>query len=61
MTGYGGMITFYISGNNTHVRMFLNNLKIISLAESLGGVETLIEQPSTMTHSSIDKKEGKGY
>ena len=57
MSGYGGMITFYISGNNTHVRMFLNNLKIISLAESLGGVETLIEQPSTMTHSSIDSKE----
>ena len=57
MKGYGGMISFYISGNSQHVKLFFKNLRLISVAESLGGIETLIEQPASMTHSSVDKNE----
>ncbi len=53
MRGYGGMISFEIEGGIYEARRFLSNLKIISLAESLGGVESLIEHPATMTHMSV--------
>jgi len=51
--GYGGMITFELNGDIQTARQFLENLKLISVAESLGGVESLIEQPAVMTHSSL--------
>lgn len=57
MKGYGGMISFYINGDLIEIEKFLNKLKNIPLAESLGGIETLICHPSSMTHSSIEKKE----
>ncbi len=57
MTGSGGMISFKISGGLKEAKSFLENLKIFSLAESLGGVESLIELPALMTHSSIPKKQ----
>lgn len=57
MSGFGGMLSFEIKGNLKEAKRFLENLKIISLAESLGGVESLIEHPALMTHSSIPKKE----
>lgn len=57
MSGYGAMITFYIKGGIDESLKFLNRLKTIPVAESLGGVETLIEHPATMTHASIPKKE----
>ncbi len=53
MSGFGGMITFYIKGGMTESRQFLEKVKIFSLAESLGGVESLIEHPAIMTHASV--------
>lgn len=57
MLGFGGMLSFEIKGNLKDAKQLLRNLKIISLAESLGGVESLIEHPASMTHSSIPQKE----
>lgn len=50
MSGFGGMVTFFLKRN---AREFLENLKLFSLAESLGGVESLIDHPALMTHASI--------
>lgn len=57
MTGPGGMISFYLKGTLEETTKFLESLKHIPIAESLGGVETLIEHPALMTHSGIDKEE----
>lgn len=53
MRGMGGMITFFIKGDLTTARRFLETVKIFTLAESLGGVESLIEHPAIMTHASV--------
>lgn len=53
MYGFGGMITFYIKGGLDSARKFLENVNVFSLAESLGGVESLIEHPAIMTHASV--------
>lgn len=53
MMGFGGMITFYIKGDLRTARSFLERVNIFSLAESLGGVESLIEHPAIMTHASV--------
>lgn len=53
MSGFGGMITFYIKGGMDESRTFLSSLKVFALAESLGGVESLIEHPAIMTHASV--------
>jgi cystathionine beta-lyase len=54
MRDFGGMVSFnYKSGQKTDAVKFLENLKIITLAESLGGVESLANHPATMTHASI--------
>jgi cystathionine gamma-lyase len=53
MQGFGGMITFFIKGGLAESRTFLENVKVFSLAESLGGVESLIEHPAIMTHASV--------
>lgn len=57
MSGFGGMISFEIDGGLEEARTFLENLKIFSLAESLGGVESLVEHPALMTHASIPRME----
>ena len=57
MSGFGGMLSFEIKGGLTEAKAFLENLKIFSLAESLGGVESLIEHPALMTHASISKED----
>ncbi len=58
MTGFGGMISFKLNnGNITKVNSFVKKLKIISLAESLGGVESLVCYPPTMTHGSIPEEQ----
>ncbi len=49
----GGMISLRIKGDEAQVRSFLGNLKYFKLAESLGGVESLIEVPALMTHASL--------
>lgn len=56
MSGHGGMITFFIKGGLKESRKFLKKVKIFALAESLGGVESLIEHPAIMTHASVPKK-----
>ncbi len=53
MADFGGMITIYLKGDLAKARTFLQNVKIFALAESLGGVESLIEHPAIMTHASV--------
>lgn len=53
MSGFGGMITFYVKGGISSARTLLENVKVFALAESLGGVESLIEHPAIMTHASV--------
>jgi len=56
MSGYGGMITFFLKGGLKASRKFLENVNVFALAESLGGVESLIEHPAIMTHASVPKE-----
>lgn len=56
MKGFGGMITFFVKGGLKESKRFLESVQIFSLAESLGGVESLIEHPAIMTHHSVPKK-----
>ena len=56
MSGFGGMMSIVLDTNLEGANTFLSHLKIFTLAESLGGVESLIEHPAIMTHASIDKK-----
>jgi cystathionine beta-lyase/cystathionine gamma-synthase len=51
------MISFEIKGGEKEAVQFLESLELFTLAESLGGVESLIEHPGLMTHSSITAKE----
>jgi cystathionine gamma-lyase len=53
MKGFGGMLTFEIQGGLPAARKFLKAVKIFACAESLGGVESLIEHPAIMTHASV--------
>tara|TARA_Y100000991_G_scaffold37807_1_gene25971 strand:- start:16971 stop:18116 length:1146 start_codon:yes stop_codon:yes gene_type:complete len=58
MRDYGGMLSFTLEGNKLQdAQAVFRHLKLFSLAESLGGVESLIGHPATMTHSSIPKKD----
>jgi cystathionine beta-lyase/cystathionine gamma-synthase len=52
MRGFGGLISFEL-GSFERARTLLNNVRLMALAESLGGVETLISHPATMTHASV--------
>jgi cystathionine gamma-synthase len=53
-SGYGAMISFELIGGEAAARAFVNELQVFTLAESLGGVESLIAHPATMTHASMD-------
>ena len=58
MRGFGGMISFTLKGNKLEdAHRIVKNVKLFALAESLGGVESLIGHPATMTHASIPKEE----
>ena len=58
MRDFGGMVSFTLNDNNLDAaKEVVENVKIFSLAESLGGVESLIGHPATMTHASIPKEE----
>lgn len=59
MHGFGGMITFFIKGGLEASRKFLESVQVFALAESLGGVESLIEHPAIMTHASIPADQRK--
>jgi cystathionine gamma-synthase len=51
--GFGAMLSFELEGDETHIAAFVDGLDYFSLAESLGGVESLIAHPATMTHASM--------
>jgi len=53
MTGGGGIVTFFIKGGIDNARRFLENTELFALAESLGGVESLVDHPGIMTHASV--------
>jgi cystathionine gamma-lyase/cystathionine beta-lyase/cystathionine gamma-lyase/homocysteine desulfhydrase len=55
MTGFGSMITFE-TGSRSNANKMLKKVRLCSLAESLGGVETLISHPATMTHAALGEK-----
>jgi cystathionine gamma-lyase len=57
MSGFGGMVTLDLAGGEPAARRFLKGLRIFTLAESLGGVESLVEHPALMTHASLPKAE----
>jgi cystathionine gamma-lyase len=57
--GFGGMISFVLRGNLDSARRFLSTCKIFTLAESLGGVESLVEHPAIMTHASVPPENRK--
>ena len=56
MRGHGGMISFELKGGFKQCEKLLTKLRVFTLAESLGGVESLIEHPASMTHASIPKE-----
>jgi cystathionine gamma-lyase len=56
MTGFGGMLAFVIRGGLPAATAFLRAVRIFACAESLGGVESLIEHPAIMTHASVPKE-----
>jgi cystathionine gamma-synthase len=53
-SGFGAMVSFEVQGGTQAVEVLAANLKLFTLAESLGGVESLVAHPATMTHSSMD-------
>ncbi|KNE64655.1 hypothetical protein AMAG_10011 [Allomyces macrogynus ATCC 38327] len=57
MSGFGGMIAFRIKGDLSTATAFFQHLKTVTLAESLGGVESLAELPATMTHGNLPAEE----
>ena len=57
--GFGGIISFEIAGSREQAKKFSQSLKLFSIAESLGGVESLIELPASMTHASLALSERK--
>ncbi len=56
MSGFGGMVSFDIGGDLDRARRFLENTHLFALAESLGGVESLVNHPAIMTHGSVPKE-----
>jgi len=58
MRGFGGLLTFDV-GSEANARTVLNNFRLMALAESLGGVETLTSHPATMTHASVPAERRK--
>ena len=57
MNGFGGIVTFFIKGDIEAARLFLERCEIFALAESLGGVESLVDHPGIMTHASVPLEE----
>lgn len=57
MTGFGGMLSFELNGDLSDAKRFVESLRYFAVAESLGGVESLIELPAIMTHASVPPEE----
>ncbi|MBM4444402.1 MAG: PLP-dependent transferase [Chloroflexi bacterium] len=60
MKGFGAMVSFEIKGGSQAVPAFLRRMKVFSLAESLGGVDSLVEHPATMSHASMPESVRNG-
>jgi cystathionine gamma-lyase len=62
MSGFGGIVSFYLDGDREAARRLCTHTQLFRCAESLGGVESLIEHPGIMTHASIpeDVRRAKG-
>ena len=62
MSGFGGMVSFQFKGTYQDVKQMVRRFKVFTLAESLGGVESLVSHPASMTHGSIPKdiRESRG-
>ena len=56
MRGNGGMLSFQLRGGFSQCKKLLERLKVFTVAESLGGVESLIEHPASMTHASVPRE-----
>ncbi len=61
MSGYGGIVSVELPGGIRGARRFLKRLKVFTLAESLGGVESLVDHPATMTHASVPRAEREAH
>ncbi len=57
MSDFGGILSFKLKGNIKKINLFLKNLTLFKLAESLGGVESLVGHPATMTHASLSENQ----
>jgi cystathionine gamma-lyase len=57
--GFSGIVTFFVKGGLAEAREFLERLRIFTIAESLGGVESLVDHPGLMTHASIPPEKRK--
>jgi len=57
MDAFGGIVTFFIKGDINDARSFLERCEVFALAESLGGVESLVDHPGIMTHASVPDAE----
>ncbi len=57
MDAFGGIVTFFIEGDIGNARSFLERCEVFALAESLGGVESLVDHPGIMTHASVPEAE----
>jgi cystathionine beta-lyase/cystathionine gamma-synthase len=61
MDGFGGIVSFEIAGGRSAALRFLRGLEIFTLAESLGGVESLVDHPASMTHASVPRKQREAH
>ena len=59
MARFGGIVTFFIEGGLDEARRFLERCEVFALAESLGGVESLVDHPAIMTHASVPAQKRK--
>ena len=59
MSAFGGMVTIFLKGGLDAAKTMLERVELFTLAESLGGVESLIEHPGIMTHASIPPERRK--
>ena len=61
MSGFGGMVSVEVEGGRRAALRFLRGLRVFTLAESLGGVESLVDHPASMTHASVPRKEREAH
>ncbi|MGI0071616.1 MAG: trans-sulfuration enzyme family protein [Thermoplasmata archaeon] len=61
MHGFGGIVSVEVAGGRAAALAFLRRLKVFTLAESLGGVESLVDHPASMTHASVPRAEREAH